>query len=209
MHESGLSIVDIAFPVRGEPIPSDHGVALYESLSSALARSFDVEGWGVHPIRGRRVTDGRLVLDERSFVQIRLPAAAVPAVEGLPIRGLVMDGGALALGPSTVRALAPSDVLRAAFVHLPGVLEEGDERVVAAVRGELAAMALEQATEAIGLQIRRRSIMRIGGASLIGFPVELSRLAPALSLVIQAQGIGRRRHYGAGLFVPPSLERRR
>jgi CRISPR-associated protein Cas6 len=207
--ERALSIVDISFPVRGEPIPSDHGVALYETLASALRRSFDVELWGVHPIRGRRVTDARLVLDERSFVQIRLPEAAVPAVEGLPMRGLVVDGVALTLGPSTVRALAPSDVLRAAFVHLPGALEEGDDRVVAALRAEIDAMALEQATETIGVQMRRRSIMRIAGASLIGSPVELSGLAPASSLVIQAQGIGTRRHYGAGLFVAPSLERRR
>ena len=85
-----MSIVDLSFPVRGASIPSDHGVALYETLASALGRTFDAEGWGVHPVRGRRVTNGRLALDDRSFVQIRLPAAALPAVEGLPLRELML-----------------------------------------------------------------------------------------------------------------------
>jgi hypothetical protein len=33
--------------------------------------------------------------------------------------------------------------------------------------------------------------------------VELARLTDAASLAVQAQGLGGRRHMGAGVFVPP------
>lgn len=201
-------VVDVSFPVTGELIASEHGVELFESIARVLEGNVDPDTWCPHPIRGRRVTEGRLALDSRSFVRIRVPVSQVRWVERLAGTVLTVDRTPLSLGPCTVLQLEPSSELRAAFVCLPDALESDDAAILAAVREELYAMELGQHVEAIGARIGRRRLMRVRDNTVVGFAVELASLEPSASLRIQARGMGTRRRYGAGLFLPPQPRHR-
>lgn len=200
-------IVDVSFPVVGEPIPSEHGIELFESIARTLAGNADVEVWCIHPIRGRRVTDGRLALDSRSFVRIRLPSTQVRWAERLAGAVLTVDRTPLTLGPCSVLPLEPTSELRAELVFLPNAIESDDAALLAAVREELFAMELAQPVESIATKMRRRRLLRVRDNTVVGFAVDLASLEPTASITIQARGMGTRRRYGAGLFLPPYRHR--
>jgi hypothetical protein len=63
---------------------------------------------------------------------------------------------------------------------------------------ELIAISLDRVEVEIGM----RRVVKVHGKLVVGFPVVLSGLDPAASLLVQSRGIGGRRHMGAGVFLP-------
>lgn len=100
----------------------------------------------VGPVNGLPAGPGRLRLDGRSRLRLRLPADEIPLV--LPLAGarLEVAGHGLRLGVPEVAALEPAATVQARFVTLK--LANGDlgpEAFLAAVRAKLdaAGMAVE------------------------------------------------------------------
>lgn len=46
--------VDVAFPLRGDALPLDHGYPLFGAVSRLIPRLHQEPKWGIHPVYGRR-----------------------------------------------------------------------------------------------------------------------------------------------------------
>jgi CRISPR-associated protein Cas6 len=135
----------------------------------------------------------------------------------LPIAGKVLDldGTRLAVGPPDVRALRPAPALRSRLVVIRGFTEP--EPFLEAARAQLAALGV---TDAIVRLVPRRAArpwerdgrggrgpwvrrtVRIRDREVVGYALDVEGLAPADSLLLQTMGIGGRRRFGCGLFLP-------
>ncbi len=216
--------VDLGFPIVGEALPLDHGYALFGALSRRLPSLHERKDWGVHPVLGVRAGD-RLGLERRSMVKLRLPARDIGATLVLAGQQVDVDGCRLQLGAPRVLPLTPAAALVARMVTVAGVLdgraprdqeEAQRDALRASVRRKLAHLPLEQDPERIEVVVGRRHVLRVGpkrqrvrgGAEandrdiVVGFQVVLEGLEARASLVVQAVGIGGRRHLGCGLFGP-------
>ncbi len=195
------SPVDVCFTVKGTSIPLDHGYALLGAIARRVPAIHERTTWGVHAIPGRRRAPGRLELDGRSMLRLRLPARDI--AETLPLIGAALDlaGEQLEVGSMRVSPLVPAARLWARVVTIKGFMDEAGLRD--AVRRQLAALpALGQDPERIELDVGGRRVIRIKDQSVVGFRVRLAGLDSEASLVVQTHGIGGRRHMGAGLFIP-------
>ena len=54
MSKETETYADIAFPVRGDPLPLDHGYLLFSALSRVAPELHRQPAWGVHPVLGVR-----------------------------------------------------------------------------------------------------------------------------------------------------------
>jgi CRISPR-associated protein Cas6 len=173
---------------------------------------------GVHPIRGRLVGDRALALTPASRLTLRLPTNRIH--ETLPLAGqkLDIDGAVVSLGIPTVRPLDPAAALLSPLVVIKGFMDP--ESFLAAADRQAKALGLSarlalvaRTTEApvegktprpAGEPIRRT--LRIRDKTIVGFALAAVELTAAESIRIQEHGLGGRRRFGCGLFLP--IERR-
>ena len=216
-----MNIVDIIFPVSGEPVPVDHGYPLYAALSRRLSWLHDEDNSGGHEgaavgvlgLTGRSVGDSRLALDARSKLRLRLPAERLSEAVGLTAATLKVSGAQVRLGPPSVRPLVPATSLWSPLVLIKVAGRQGGDRVepesfVAAADRQLAALGIDAE---LSLPVRtageragepRRKVLRVKGATHAGYPVLVTGLSSDGSLKLQAHGLGGRRRMGCGLFLP-------
>jgi CRISPR-associated protein Cas6 len=196
-----VEVVDVAFEAKGTVFPLDHGYALYSALCRLLPKLHDSGSWGVHLIRGSKSAVGTLKVEARSLVRLRLPSTALH--ETVPLVGATLQLGehSLTLGGMRVFPLGPSPALRAPLVIIKNHMEP--ESFLNAAREQLTHLrGLDQPVEKIGVVVGQRRVMKIGQHTVVGFALGLDGLSVDSSIAIQAQGIGGRRHMGAGLFLP-------
>jgi CRISPR-associated protein Cas6 len=209
----GLAAVDLAFRVRGGPIPADHGYPLYSAVSRHLPWLHGDESVGIHPIRGQLTGQRQLALTRESRLVVRLPASKIPEAIHLAGRKLDLEGASLLVGVPTVFPLRPRPTLTSRLVIIKGFLEPGD--FLDAARRQLAergidgvaslaqrrrAASLEGGAGGQGLAVRRT--LRVHDREVVGFAVRVGELSPEDSLNLQAVGMGGRRRFGCGIFVP-------
>ena len=110
--------VDVIFPLRGESIAIDHAYALYSAVSAAPRMDWfhDAADVGMFSIRGTSAGDGRLSLDERSRLRLRVPETRVRDVLPLAGKSLRLGGDRLAVCVPSLAPLVPAARLHAAFV---------------------------------------------------------------------------------------------
>lgn len=208
--------VDAAFPLTGAHVPLDHAYALFSALSRRVPLVHERASWGIHPIRGVRLDRDRLGLDRSSFIKLRIPVEDVQHVLPLAGASLELDGHTLALGVPRLFPLVPAPSLKARIVTVKGH-SESEADLLDSIRRKLAHRALGQDPERVEVKIGRRHVLRVGPLRereraktgkvsdrdiVYGFAVELHGLEAQASLVVQQEGIGGRRHLGAGIFVP-------
>jgi len=199
-----IQVVDAAFPIRGEPLPLDHGYPLFSALSRLAPAVHAEPSWGVHPVFGNRKGRDYLAFNPRSSVKIRLPVSELSRVMSLAGALLEIDGAKVQLGFPQVFPLVPAPAIRARFVTIRGFQEE--EPFEAAVRRQIVSIeALGQDPESVELVLGKRRICVIHGKKVVGFAVGLAGLCAEASLAIQVRGLGGRRHMGGGIFVPPGV----
>lgn len=196
-------IVDIIFPMRGDSLPLDHGFSLFGALSRCVPQLHEQPGWGVHPVFGERSGAGVLSLIPASRLKIRLPADRIGELLPLSSASLEVDGHHVSLGFPQIMPLTPSAHLRARIVTIKGFFDQPDT-FADALRRQLVGMAgLDQSAEGIEVVVGPRRVFRVREKTVVGFAVGLTGLEATASLWIQGQGLGGRRHMGAGIFVPP------
>ena len=194
-------IVDLAFPVRGAPLPLDHGFALFSALCRVLPALHEQPTWGVHPVLGQR-RDRGLHLLPASRIKLRLPLAEIAVVMPLAQATLDVAGATVSLGFPQVFPLTPAASIRARFVTISGFQDA--EPLTLALERQLAELpGLAQAPGTLDITLGRRRICEIHGKRIVGFAVGLTGLHAEASLAVQRHGLGGRRHMGAGIFVPP------
>lgn len=195
-------------------IPADHGYILFAAVRQVLPWIHGDRRVGIHPLRGRLAGQRTLLLDERVRLVIRVPVDLIPAL--LPLAGQVLDvaGSRVAVGTPDVRALVPRADLFSRLVVIRGYVEPGSFLEAArqqlgtiGVSGDLylarrqARHSLEgRRTSGSGEWLRRT--LRVGDREIVGYAVEIRGLSSEDSIRLQSAGLGGRRRFGCGIFVP-------
>ena len=213
-------IVDVAYPVRAfdgknnGAIPADHGFALFSAVSDVLPFVHGNVSVGIHPIQGILAGARRLQLGPASRVVLRLPASH--AGETLPLagKGLSLGDTKMIVGAPKVLALKPSAILRSRIVVIRDMLDA--DSLLAAARRQLdvasvGGMAgiptrrtlppLEASGQGSRDQYLRRTLM-IRDKAIVGYAIEVKGLTAEESISLQENGIGGRRRFGCGIFLP-------
>ena len=195
-----MRAIDLLFPVRGGPVPLDHGYLLFSALSVRLPGLHARRDIGIFNLRGESTTRELLHLG-RGTLRLRCPAEALPLLLPLVSAPLEVAGRNLILGAPTLRALEPVASLSARVITFKHSLDEATFHA-AALRflAELGCQAR--------LKVGRRRVVAISGKKVVGFALDLEGLSAEHSLRVQEQGLGGRRHMGCGLFLPTRPEAR-
>lgn len=215
-----MPVVDFQFPVRGGLIAVDHGYLLSAAISRIIPTFHGDETIGIHHIPGE-LDGGRLQrVGLRSFLTIRLPHERIK--EALPLAGkaLIIGEQQVRLGVPSTRALVPSPRLYSRLVVIKGFMEPGP--FLEAVQRQLDAMQVkgipslvDQSDIALANQEKTtgtrspflRRTIRIRDKEIVGFALSLTGLTAEESVLVQERGIGGRRRFGCGIFVPVARDR--
>jgi len=200
--------VDLAFPVRGATITTDHSYALYGALSRALPEIHGATWVGIHGIGGTRVNGERLSLKERGVLRLRVPSDKIGTLLALVGRTIEVGGTPIEIGTPTVHAFTPAAILdaRLVVIRLTGGVPKPFDRVmfesrfIAEAQRQLVQLGVQADLELCG-----RGSLRVGGQRVIGYAVRAHGLTAEHSLALQSAGIGGKRTMGCGLFRPAQL----
>lgn len=173
--------VEVAWPIRSRRCPPNQGYALF----GALCRVGIV-------FHGQADT---IVLPPGRFLCIRCPEDRAWRLAGSGLDRLDVAGRSVALGPPVVRPMVPSASLEAWCVTIKHATCDGSMR--AACLAQLGRMGV-----ACRVRVGPRRVIRIAGATIVGYGVRLDGLSPGESLRVQARGLGGRTRMGCGGFVP-------
>jgi CRISPR-associated protein Cas6 len=199
--------IDVAFPVRGEALPTDHYYALYASMTRQV-RAFHDTRLDIRfaPISGEKGERGLIRPHERSRLRVRLPSELIGEVLPLAGRTLEVAGHSIHLGVPTVAPLSPVPLLAAKLVTFKHSTDPGRFLNVARQRldemgiGGEPGIPLTQKGGHAGEP--RRQIIRVKGTRLIGFALQVNGLTAEESVRLQEQGLGGKKRIGCGFFVP-------
>lgn len=190
--------IEVAFAIRGERIPVDHGYALFAALSRLPVAGpwlHASDALGLHLIRGRYVGDGLLSLTEHSRLAVRLSAADLPNLLSIAGKTLDLDGHRLGIGVPQTTLLRPAAAL---YAHLVTTRNGQDE---ARFDGEI-----QHQLDTLGIAGKvmrgKRRVMRVKDKRVVAHSLLVSELSTEDSIRLQETGLGGRRKMGCGIFVP-------
>lgn len=207
------AVVDLSFRLRGSSIPADHGYALFGALSRQLPWLHGDEAVGIHPIHGQLIGQRQLALTRLSRLTLRLPAAKIPDAIRLAGCRLEVDGASLLVGVPEVRPLQPRPSLVSRLVVIRGFTEPAS--FLEAVERQMARLEIDASPSLLPRRRDRsleaqagahdaivRRTLRICDKEVVGFAVQVGDLNMSDSLRLQAAGLGGRRRFGCGVFLP-------
>lgn len=206
------SSVELAFPVFGEWLPTDHAYSLYGALAANIKLLHDNSlPLAIGPVSGTYAGDGRLQLDRRSRLRLRLPADLIAGVLPLAGQALEIVGHRIRLGVPQVFSLVPATSLIARLVTIKIKGPVTPENMLSAVQARLTSVGISGKPD-LPLSSRRvgepqRRALRIKSKRLIGYAVQVTGLSAEESLALQSnwhdgRAIFSRRKLGCGFFVP-------
>ncbi len=207
--------VDLQFRLIGDNIPVDHGYHLFSVVSKVVPTIHENRDIGLHPINGRLTGNRLMALTERSRLTLRTPVENIESLLTLAGKTLRIADYDIRVGVPNVRALVPSPRLYSRLVIVKGFMEP--DGFLQAVEKQLLAMGV-RGTPSLIKQSRipeanrgqpygshseflRRTI-RIRGKEIVGFAVSIGNLTPEDSIRVQEEGVGGRRRFGCGIFIP-------
>ena len=210
-----MSFVDVQFNLQGDRIPADHGYLAYSAVSKFVKEIHEGEEFGIHAISGRLLGDRMLEIVPHSRLTFRLPVERVKDVLALAGKTLSIGDHRVVVGVPASRALVPSASLYSRLVVIKGFMEP--EPFLDAVKRKLvemkvnAAPSLVSTAGAVEVNADRsggtrspwiRRTLRIHDKEIVGFAVRIEQLTAEESVLVQERGIGGRRRFGCGLFIP-------
>src|SRR5437867_13268085 len=199
-RRSVMVYLELHFPFTGTTLTTDHGYALFGAISRIIPEAHTVNWLAVATLKGAARGDGTLQLDKAATLKIRLPQDRVPLVLKLAGKRLDLDGHAIRLGVPQICLLKTSPTLYARVVTIKGYTEP--EPFLGAVLRKLD--ELSASGEAV---VGPRRVLKVGNHTVVGFAVAVSELSDEVSIVLQEQGLGGRRHMGCGIFFPIAIDR--
>jgi CRISPR-associated protein Cas6 len=210
-----MTKVDVQFRITGTEIPADHGYHLLAAISKILPSLHGDDEVGVHAISGRFVGGRRLALTERSRLTIRLSPDRVAEVLPLAGKSLDVGGSPIRVGVPQMHALMPAARLYSRLVVIKGFLEPTD--FLEAARRQLESLEIRGETslvpqpERVAANADRRGgthspylrrTLRIRDKEIVGFALRVQDLTAEDSIRLQERGLGGRRRFGCGVFLP-------
>lgn len=199
----------------GTSIPADHAYALYGAICRQLPHLHGDESIGIHAVNGRLAEDRTLTLDRHSRLSFRIAADRIKEFLPLSGRTLVLDGAKIRIGAPSVFALLPVACLYSRLVIIKGFMEpdgfmkatmrqmedldiNGRARLIDSGAAMTANTGKKGGTHSPFL----RRTLRIREKIIVGFAVLVDGLSDEDSMNLQQNGLGGRRRFGCGLFIP-------
>lgn len=210
-----MTIIDSQFKLQGDLIPVDHGFQLFSAVSHVIPELHGDESIGLHPISGQMAGNRLLAINRKSFLTIRLPNERIGQVLHLAGKTLQLGEYTVQVGVPETRALIPAPRLYSRLVVIKGFMEP--EPFLEAIRCQLQAMdvkgealLVEQSHIASANKNKStgthspylRRTLRIRGREVVGFALRVDKLKAGESIMIQERGVGGRRRFGCGIFIP-------
>lgn len=185
-------MLDIAFDLEGNSVPAGYAFALWDEVVRCLPW-LDAEKFaGILPLRAT-VNGDNILLPRRTRLVLRLPAELAPQAKLLSGRQLDIEGSVLQVGKAGEKSLHPHPTLHAQLVES----NSEEEAFLADMADQLQGMEV-----ACKLICGRRHTVTSARRSVVGYSLVLHDLKPDASLQIQRAGLGGKRRYGCGIFVP-------
>lgn len=210
-----MPVVDVSFRLQESTIPVDHGYQLYSSVSKYIPAIHGDEEIGLHPISGQLAGGRLLSLTERSSLTFRISSERINQVLHLAGKELSIGEHRIRIGVPQTRALIPSARLYSRLVVIKGFMEP--EPFLEAVQRQLDALDIKGKPSLIAQShiaqanedketgsrspVLRRTI-RIRDKEIVGFAVRVEELTAEESIRLQEKGLGGRRRFGCGIFIP-------
>ena len=207
--------VDVIFPVAGSTLPWDHSYALFGALSRVQPLihedQFEV---GIFPINGKNSKKNReLELTDRSSLRMRVPSVLIPDLMCFLGTTLELDGHRIRLGNPKIEPLQFTPRLFSPWVTLKDATDHGtflqrvaEEMHRLEVHGAFSLVAPKNDFAKDGgpglPQPFIRRTRSIKGNAIIGFALLIEELAVEAAHRLMTSGLGGRRHFGGGLFLP-------
>ena len=208
-------VVDVSFRLQGNQIPADHGYPLFSAISKMIPEIHSDREIGVHPISGRPSGNRCITLSKGNLLTIRIPAKSIRQI--LPLAGKVLNMGehTVRVGTPQTKALIPAARLYSRLVVIKGFLEpqaflEAAQRQLQEldIKGKPSLVSQPNIVEANADKqtgthspVLRRTI-RIHDKEVVGFALRVEELAAEESVRLQEKGLGGRRRFGCGVFIP-------
>lgn len=215
-----MPTVDLRFHLVGKSIPADHGYALYSAVSRHVAWVHEPaqNRLGIHPINGAPAGNRQLRLTQASRLTFRLDPENIMRLLPLAGKELDLDGHKLRVGTPKTYALKPAATLRSRLVTIKLKDRLDPASFLAAVRAVLVRQGIKGEPGLLRRKGRSslegksgsdpdrspfvRRTLRIHDKEVVGYAVIVQSLTADESLKLQDRGIGGRRRYGCGIFVP-------
>ncbi len=185
-------MLDIAFDLKGSFIPAGYVFALWDEVVRCLPW-LDAEKYaGILPLRAA-ANGENMLLPQRTKLVLRLPTKLAPQAMQLCGQELDAGGSALRIGKAKEKLLQPHPTLHAQLVES----NSEEEAFLADMADQLREMGV-----VCKLICGKRNTVTGAKQSVAGYSLVLHDLKPDASLQIQRAGLGGKRHYGCGIFVP-------
>ena len=193
-----MTHIDLKFTLPCDiSIPSDHGYFLYSGISRIIPGIHNDTSIGIHPIGGKIIDKRILITSRSSRLGIRIPAERIQDFLCLIGNNIKVSTQTLTIGYPQIFPLKPSANLRSRLVTVKGFLEK--EAFLDAIQRQMEDLKL---SKEITIIVGKQRTIRVKDKEIIGFDLLLNSLTAEESLKIQETGLGGRRRFGCGVFVP-------
>lgn len=185
-------MIDIAFDVKGSFVHAGYAFALWDEVVRCLPWLDAEEFAGILPLRAA-ASGENMLLPQRAKLVLRLPIKLAPQTRPLSGQELDVEGSTLQIGKAREKSLQSHPTLHAQLVES----NSEEEMFIAAMADQLREMKV-----ACKLICGKRHTVTGAKQSVAGYSLVLHDLKPDASLQIQRTGLGGKRRYGCGIFVP-------
>lgn len=221
-----MAVIDLLFPVQGNLIPVDHSYSLYSSICREIPdfhEKFRTEyefsetrkSYGICPINGILTGNRKMQISRNSKLRIRVESEFLEAFLALAGKRLNIDEHIISLGIPRAMLLKPNTALQSRLVVIKGFLEPSD--FLEAAKKQLMEMGVdgiiqfEQRRGCTPVEGRTgkgkkfepiKRTVRIRNKEIVGFALRIYELNDQDSITLQEKGLGGRRRFGCGVFLP-------
>lgn len=184
----------MSLALKGVAVPVDHAYLLARELARLLPWIENESALGIHAIHGAENGQGELILNHRTKLVVRCPAARLNDLLELEGQTIRIEQRPLSFGEGKIKSLSRYSPLYAHCV-ITGHADEND------FSRDILELLLERGIDSRFICGMRQNVFD-GNEKVAGYSLLLHNLPVEHSLALQQQGLGLHRKLGCGIFIP-------
>ncbi len=202
-------VIDLAFKVQCNQLPSDHAYALSQTIQEMLPWFASEKHTGIHLIHGAesgngwirpQEPDANLCLSKRTRFMLRLPKHRAEEASKLVGQQLNIAGNDLVLSAPSQKALSELTTIFARYVSIANLGDAIEDEEV--FLNQAAEMLRKEGIHVKKMMSGRAHILRLPDKDLYTRSLMIDGLKIEESIYLQQNGLGEGRLLGCGLFMP-------